>query len=131
MERISISSHEAINFCKISYNVADTSALDIWQDQSCSCLSESYERLGDYKNALFYHKKLLELKENIRNDERTRDITRMEMEIDFAQQKIQDSLRSEQEKMELKNIQELEIQKEKSKNFILFDGKIASCNRFA
>lgn len=112
----------AINHCLTSFNVADSANLGLWQDQSCECLSMAYEKSGNLAKALYYHKKLLELREAIRNDERTRDLTKLQLEVEFTKKRVEDSLRSEQEKLTLLNQQELSIQKEKTKSYILYSG---------
>jgi tetratricopeptide (TPR) repeat protein len=113
---------QAITHCQTSYNVADTTNLDIWKMQSCECLWEAYDIKGDYKKALEYHVKLTDLREQTKNDERIRDITKLEMEVAFTETRMQDSLKAAEENLRLKSEQDLALQSEKSKNLMLFIG---------
>ncbi|MBL7898989.1 MAG: SpoIIE family protein phosphatase, partial [Crocinitomicaceae bacterium] len=114
--------NKAITHCQTSFNVADTTNLDIWKMQSCECLWEAYDIKGDYKKALEYHVKLTDLREQTKNDERIREITKLEMEVAFTETRMQDSLKAAEENLRLKSEQDLALQSEKSKNLILFIG---------
>jgi serine phosphatase RsbU (regulator of sigma subunit) len=113
---------KALSHCQTSYNIADTSSLSIWQHQSCECLWLASVEKGDYKKALKYHVKMTELNEQTKNDERIRDITKLEMEVSFTKTRMQDSLNVAEENLRLKSEQDLAIQEEKSKNIILYIG---------
>ena len=69
-----------------------------WTDLSYSAqwLSEAYEKAGDSKKALFYHKVLLSVTDSITNRSRIEKNSRQELESGF-QEKIQ-SIRQEEEK---------------------------------
>lgn len=113
---------KAVSHCQTSYNVADTSSLDIWKMQSCECLWQAYREQGDYAKALDYHLKLTELSEQTKNDERVRDITKLEMEVEFTKTRMEDSLKIAEKNLREKSEQDLILQQEKSKNIILYIG---------
>ncbi len=114
--------NKAVEHCQTSYNVADTSSLDIWKMQSCECLWQAYQEKGDYANALNYHLKLTQLSEQTKNDERVRDITKLEMEVEFTKTRLEDSLKIAEKNLREKSAQDLILQQEKSKNIILYIG---------
>lgn len=113
---------EAITHCQTSYNVADTSSLDIWKMQSCECLWQSYEQKKDYQKALQFHLKLTELTEQTRNDERVRDIAKLEMSVAFAKTRMEDSLKVAEENLRQKSEQDLALQEEKTQKRMLYAG---------
>ena len=113
---------KAIAYCQTSYTIADTSQLLLWQSQSCECLWEAYNQKGDYKNALKYHLLLTELNEKVKNDERIKDIAKVELQMEFRKEKFQDSLSMAEEAAILKGQQDLAIQDERSKSRLLYFG---------
>lgn len=113
---------KAISYCQASYTIADTAQLLLWQSQSCECLWEAYAQKGDYKNALKYHLLLTELNEKVKNDERIKDIAKVELQMEFKKEKLQDSLRMAEQAAILKGQQDLAIQDERSKSRLLYFG---------
>lgn len=115
---------EALEHCHTSYNVADTSSLAIWQIQSCECLWQAYQKKGEHQKALSYHIKLAELKDQTRNDERTRDLARFETERIFAEARLQDSIAATKYKNQLENDNKIAIEQQKSQSRLLIAGLV-------
>ena len=92
--------------------------MTLWEENSCECLYESYREKGDYTNALKYLEELAQIKESVKNDERIREITTLELQTNFRQTRLKDSLKQTL----LAEQQQHAIQQEKSKNLLLFIG---------
>ncbi len=75
----------------------------------CESLSGTYAALKNYKKAFEYHRRYTELKENIFNTEKTKEITRIRTQYEVEKKE------AENESLKQKNkIQELSLGKRKS-----------------
>jgi adenylate cyclase len=94
-----------------------------YQAKSCDCLFNVYEDLGDLRKALFYHKQSVLLRDSVYNEQKAKEITRIEMDHGFQQRQFADSLETsvKKQKEELKFQQDLTREKEK-RNVSIFAG---------
>lgn len=78
-------------------------------------LAEAYELKGDYKNALHFTKLIRVLNDSILNDEKIKEITKIQMNYGFSKLKAQDSLRYQ---MDMK-LREGQLKTEKNYKYIV------------
>ena len=67
-----------------SYKIADEANLLEAQRNAARGLSDSYEALKDYDQSLNYYKQYVVLKDKIFNEEKEKEITRRQMQLDFG-----------------------------------------------
>lgn len=60
--------------------------------KACGCLAETWESLGDYRKAYVYQKEFDHLRDSLLNEEKAREIARLEMSYVFEKEKLADSL---------------------------------------
>jgi len=113
---------KAIQHCQTSYTIADTSNLIIWQSQSCECLWQAHKAAGNYEKALSYHLRLTEINETVKNDERIRDIAKVELQLEFKKERFEDSLKTAEQAATDKSAQDVILQNEQSKSRLLYFG---------
>jgi two-component sensor histidine kinase len=76
----------------------DNGILEI-QEKACLCLSEIYEAINDYKNALINFKLYQKAKDSIFNEKNIKNITQLEMQYNFDKEKeLQDVKTAAKEK---------------------------------
>lgn len=83
---------QAIAFCNKSLEYAGTDFPEVEQD-ACNCLSESYERVGDLKNALKFLHRYNTLNDSLNTLEKAKNISRKIMQFEFEKRAYADSLR--------------------------------------
>lgn len=77
--------HEnAIPLFKDSYRIADEANLQEAKKNASYGLSESYQALKDYDNSLNFYKQYVLAKDQIFNQEKEKEITRRQMQLDFG-----------------------------------------------
>lgn len=79
--------NEAEKALEKSYEYAVKSQILEIQREAAKALSGLKERLGDFKQALFFYKKYHELADSLVNQDKTRELTKMESEYAFQQEK--------------------------------------------
>ncbi|MEP1489484.1 MAG: tetratricopeptide repeat protein [Algibacter sp.] len=84
--------HLAIRDCERGLNLGLEMSMLIEEKESCKCLSEAWESLGDFGKSLKYYKQLIRAKDTLFNNEKTQEIVRKEMQYQFDREKIADSL---------------------------------------
>lgn len=84
-------------------------------------LMEVAERTGDYRSELEYMKLATTLKDSIRNESNTKELTQMVLNYDFAKKQLLDSLQDEQEKKERELVfsERLEIERNRQIIFVI------------
>ena len=97
---------KGLEFSLRSYTICDNLlSIDCIQSTS-GTLSQLYEGLGDYKNALYYFQKSTEMKDSLFTADKSKEIGKLEAEFEYSSQKVIDD--AEHEKL-------LTIEKEKQK----------------
>ncbi len=79
-------------------------------------LYQSFKVLGDWKNALQYYERHIELKDSLVNEEKRNEISRLELNMEFQQQLKQKEM--EQQKINIENEEKLKRQRLLSYFFI-------------
>lgn len=102
-------SAKGIDYCTKGFRLADSLDLIEWKKNACECLFLSYETIGDYKNALAYHKKYGEFNDIMYNEENTAEITQKEMRYQFNKEMTE--MQHKQERKELEREQTVQMQK--------------------
>jgi len=76
--------------------------------QNCQCLYRAYEELGKDKEALKYYKLYTSYQDSAKNEDKAKEMTRVEMSHQFERKQIADSVQRSQKKI----LRELEYQRE-------------------
>jgi class 3 adenylate cyclase/tetratricopeptide (TPR) repeat protein len=100
------------------------SMLHVRYESKCiECLYKVYEALGRPNEALQFHKQYIQLRDSVFNEQKAKEITRMEMEYGFQQQRFADSLAEAKTRHfnELKFEKQLAKEQEK-RNISIFTG---------
>lgn len=90
-----------------------------WTKAFSLVLYKAHQALGQYAQALEFHKEWRRLRDSLREEEQSEELTRMEMRYQFEKEQMQDSLQ---------HAQELQVQKERVekqrtvRNFLLGGG---------
>jgi serine phosphatase RsbU (regulator of sigma subunit) len=87
----------AIDTLKRGLNFASIANSQASKRENSFYLSQAYEGLKDYKNSLFYYKLANELTDSIQNNEKTKQITEIQLSYGFNQLKMQDSIKHQLE----------------------------------
>ncbi|WP_186525866.1 tetratricopeptide repeat protein [Seonamhaeicola sediminis] len=107
--------------CEKSLELARNMNVLIAEKEACECLSKVWEKLGNYNKSLQYYKQSITAKDSLFNNEKTKEITRQEMQYQFDKQKLADSIafNKQQAKQELQFAQDLSKQRNKI-NLLIF-----------
>lgn len=114
---------KAQQYCQKGLTLAINQKHVRYESKCSECLYKVYEVLGQPKEALKYHKQFIRLRDSVFNEQKTKEITRMEMDYGFQQQRFADSL-SEAKTRHLKELEfEKKLANEKEKrNISIFTG---------
>jgi signal transduction histidine kinase/CheY-like chemotaxis protein len=111
----------AKNDCEKTLNLAREMNVLIAEKESCECLSIVWEKLGDYNRSLSYFKQSIIAKDSLFNNEKTKEITRQEMEYQFERQQLADSIAFNNEKAEQELQYAENLSKQRNKvNLVVF-----------
>ncbi|MFI0429111.1 tetratricopeptide repeat protein [Mariniflexile sp. HMF6888] len=111
----------AKNDCEKTLNLAREMNVLIAEKESCECLSIVWEKLGDYNKSLSYFKQSIIAKDSLFNNEKTKEITRQEMEYQFERQQLADSIAFNNEKTEQELQYAENLSKQRNKvNLVIF-----------
>ena len=90
---------EAIRWCTKGWQLARIIQNRPLEQGSCECLYRAYAQLGDDQRELIHYRRFVELRDSLYGNERTKDITRLEMAYGFQREQLADSLRRTQEQL--------------------------------
>lgn len=82
----------ALNWLTISYDLSEEDGFLVDLQESAASLALVNEKLGNFKEALAFHKRSLSLKDSIFSNEKAKEITRLEMSFQFDKEQLADSL---------------------------------------
>lgn len=105
---------DALRWCQQGLDLASESTLLSSQMKNCECLYRAYEHLGQDKKALTYYKLYAAYKDSIFNNDKVKEMTRIEMGHQFERQQIVDSVRRSQEQLVLDLKHQEEIANERA-----------------
>lgn len=99
----------AAHWCMKGLELSTELGSNIFQYQNCECLFEAYENMGEKGKALKYYKLYTALRDSSNNEQKLKEMTRIEMDHAFAQKQFADSIQRSQEQVlvELKHQEEL------------------------
>ena len=105
----------AIDTLKRGLNFANIANSQASKRENSFYLSQAYEGLNDYKNSLLYFKLANELTDSIQNNEKTKQITEIQLSYGFNQLKMQDSIKHQLEVQ----VKENQLSTEKNYKYII------------
>lgn len=76
----------AIDDCSISKRLAVENGILEMQEKACKCLSDAYEKSGDYKKSLLNYKLYQNSKDSVFNERNIKKITQMEMQYAYEKE---------------------------------------------
>lgn len=94
-------------YCKKGLQISEEINILEENINACQCLYDVFKYLGDENRALDYHERKIILKDSLKVIETVKKLQRME----FAKQKLADSLAQEEEKLKIQMAHENEVQK--------------------
>ncbi|MCB0632609.1 MAG: tetratricopeptide repeat protein, partial [Lewinella sp.] len=86
----------ALDWCQKGYAIAGPLKLAEELEGTCLCLTNAYEKTGDFRRALAFHQRYITVRDSTVNGERTRELTRMEMQYTFDAEKERITLEQQQ-----------------------------------
>lgn len=121
---------KAVENCTMAYTIGDKYGLLYDKQEACNCLTNAYDKLGNYSQAYRFLKESVELQEQLISEEDQKELTKNEMQFVFHYQNLEDSLKRAEIQakkdgltaLELKQ-RELETEKalsEKRSQFLIF-----------
>ncbi len=97
------------------------------EENACKCLSEAYEKKGDFKNSFINYKLYTAVKDSIFNGENIKKITRLEMQYTYDKEKELQNLISRTREKEHRNT--INILVLGLLSFLLISGLLYTLNR--
>lgn len=100
---------KAQEWCERAYELSMEEQNLYGIQESCLCLSEVYDRLHRSAEALMFYRRSIQARDSIYGHERTKELTRLEMNFVFERQQLADSLKF----MKAQMLQEKRIQNQR------------------
>ncbi|MCH2233789.1 MAG: SpoIIE family protein phosphatase [Crocinitomicaceae bacterium] len=116
---------KALPYCHEGLDVALEDDMGLWKSMNCKCLWQAYKSIGQSDKALFYLEQMNEFNEAVKNDDRIRELTALELETEYEKTRITDSLSNVQASLIQEKENELAVDKERTKSQALIIGLIA------
>jgi len=115
--------YEALRWCEMGLHIAEDLGVLRFQLTACECLYNVHEDLGQFPQALKYHKLYIQIRDSVFNKLKIKEAMRVEMDHSFAQKSLADSLQQEEEKLKVEMVHQTEVaNKEKSRNIFMGGG---------
>lgn len=111
---------EAIQLCKRALDIAERMDAVPMQQRACECLYQAYEKLGNGSKALEHYKRYILLRDSVYGQENVKEMTRIELTHNFAQEQLADSLAQAQRLIELELRRQEEVSNEREHRNIAF-----------
>ncbi|MFM1876354.1 MAG: hypothetical protein RL266_2091 [Bacteroidota bacterium] len=83
---------DALSWCSLSYDLSIEDRNYEFQQRAADCLAEVYESLKDPLRALQYYKLASQIQDSVFSQEKTKELTQLEMNYQFERQQLADSL---------------------------------------
>ncbi|MGV9013033.1 MAG: adenylate/guanylate cyclase domain-containing protein [Flavobacteriales bacterium] len=114
---------EALRFCEQSRADALRMQNRPLEQRACGCLAGAYEALGENGRALAFFKRTTTLRDSIFGQANAQAMTRIEMDHDFEQQQLADSLTRAKQQVVLQMQHQAEVAEEREgRNIAIFGG---------
>ncbi len=105
-----------------SFQLADKSDNLLIQEKSCQLLAKLYKDIGQYKKSVDFFEKYLSFRDKRRGQDEVNEVLRFNIQSEFLQINIADSLNRQQE-VELLNLEHKQFkEKESTKSLLLYIG---------
>lgn len=113
----------AKEWCQKGLELAEKSQQIRYEVKCSECLSKVYESMGNPAKAFAFHKRFIALRDSVYNEQKAKEITRLEMNFNFQQRRYADSLKQSK----IRHLEDLKFEKrlsgEKEKrNISIFSG---------
>ncbi len=114
---------EAVRYCQNGLAMAEAVHARPFEQQACECLSSAYDSLGDKGRALAFFRRSVALKDSLFGEAKVKELTRVEMDHDFAQRELADSLTRAKQQVEEELRHQGEVAGEREgRNIAIFSG---------
>lgn len=111
----------ALRFCKEGLAMAVKQNASMLQQQACDCLYKTYDALGDKGTALDYYRRSVTLRDTLFGEAKVKNLTRIEMDHEFAQKQLADSLTRAKVQVEEELAHQAEVTQEReARNLALY-----------
>lgn len=100
---------QAVDWCRKGLELSTRMGIINYQLKNCYCLFEAYEKMGNEKEALSFYKLYATYQDSAQNEEKAKEMTRIEMGHLFERQQVADSIQRSQQQLllELQHQEEL------------------------
>jgi tetratricopeptide (TPR) repeat protein len=109
---------KATEYSERSYAMAKESGDLSTQSSTANCLYSIYKETGDTKKSLDYFEQFVVIKDSILREESNKEITRKELQYQFAKKTSADSIRN----IEEKKVIAVQLKQEKTQRYALYGG---------
>ncbi len=116
---------EALRFCADGLAMAEEQQARMLEQQACECLYDTYDALGDKGRALDYYRRSIVLRDTLFGEAKIKEMTRIEMDHEFAQRQLADSLNRAKKQVEEEMVHQAEVTGEREARNLALYGAIA------
>lgn len=102
------SPQQALTWCEKGLKLSRETGTIFTQKSACECLYKAYKTLGNGNKALQYHEQMLTLDDSLKSAETAKKLDQME----FRKKILADSMKQEQERLQIEMTHREELQKE-------------------
>lgn len=81
-------------------------------------LSQLYKKMGNYRSALEYYQKFINIRDSVFSEDKNKDQVRMELKYEYDKKAAADSVRAEEDK----KVVNLQLKQEKTQRYALYAG---------
>jgi class 3 adenylate cyclase len=114
---------KAREWCEKGLQISQELRHPRYESKCSECLFKVFDDLGMHEKALIYFKRFILLRDSVFNEQKAKEITRMEMDYGFQQRRLADSLNQARIKHQVDLNFEKKLAREKEKrNFFVFSG---------
>ncbi|MEO7081113.1 MAG: adenylate/guanylate cyclase domain-containing protein [Flavobacteriales bacterium] len=112
---------EALRYCNQALAITQRMKARLFEQRACECLSLAYEGLGKKGKALEMFRRSTDLRDSLFGVAKVQELTRVEMDHDFAQRELADSLLRSKKQVEDRLRQQEAVSKERDgRNVAIF-----------
>ena len=110
--------------CAEGLRIARELGLDLQRKECSECLMKAYEALGDLGNAFRAQKEFMEVRDSLDQRNNAKEVLRLDLQRQFQQQQIADSLDAERARFALELAHREELGREQQRRNLLLGGGI-------
>jgi serine phosphatase RsbU (regulator of sigma subunit) len=109
---------EALDWCTRSYAVSAGTGALAEEKEACYCLYEANKGTGNKSESLKYFEKFVALRDTLKNEERSREITKNQFEFEYGVKAAADSVKVAEEKKMIG----IKLEHERTQKYALYGG---------